>query len=193
MSTTPWEPKNLFSFKKNLYWILTCAEITLASSISVLLTPTVVIDTSMGRSSWVVHHWNSKIWFVFPKTEFSTWIHNHSIRSQHISMLTTCTFMFRQVCTTEPSFLRTTSGMYRRQFEGRHLVVECEEASRLGDKYRALSRRGWKAPQGENIGLEQFRDHFEIITIDRYQEPPEEIARAADVGRMNKRVRNHLG
>ena len=34
----------------------------------------------------------------------------------------TCTFMFRQVCTIEPSFFNATSGMHRRPFEGRHLV-----------------------------------------------------------------------
>ena len=49
-------------------------------------------------------------------------IHKHSCRSQHISVLTTCTFMFRQVCTIEPSFFNTTSGMHRRPLEGRHLV-----------------------------------------------------------------------
>ena len=34
----------------------------------------------------------------------------HSSRSQHISLLTTCTFMFRQVCTTEPSFFKDDIG-----------------------------------------------------------------------------------
>ena len=36
-------------------------------------------------------------------------IHKHSSRFQHISVLSTCTFM-------------TTSGMHRRLFEGRYLV-----------------------------------------------------------------------
>ena len=49
-------------------------------------------------------------------------IHKHSCRSQHISGLTTCTYMFRQVCTMGPSFFNTKSGMHRRLFEGRHLV-----------------------------------------------------------------------
>ena len=40
----------------------------------------------------------------------------------YISVLTSCTFMFRQVCTIEPSFFKTTSGMHRRPFEGRYLV-----------------------------------------------------------------------
>ena len=43
-------------------------------------------------------------------------------RSQHISVLTICTFIFRQVCIIEPSFFKTTSGLHRRPFEGRHLV-----------------------------------------------------------------------
>ena len=45
-------------------------------------------------------------------------IHKHSSRSQHISV---CTLMFRQVCTIEPLFLKTSSGMHHRPFEGRHL------------------------------------------------------------------------
>ena len=48
--------------------------------------------------------------------------YKHSYRSQHISVLTTCTFTFRQVCTIEPSFLNTTTEMHRLLFEGRHLV-----------------------------------------------------------------------
>ena len=49
-------------------------------------------------------------------------IHKHSSGSQHISVLTTCTFVFGQVCTIEPSFFNTTSGMHCLPFAGRHLV-----------------------------------------------------------------------
>ena len=50
-------------------------------------------------------------------------IHRQSCRSEHIiSVLTTCTFMFPQVCIIEHSFFIATSGMYRRPIEGRHLV-----------------------------------------------------------------------
>ena len=49
-------------------------------------------------------------------------IHKHSCRSQHISVLTTSTSVCRRVCTIEPSFCNTTSGMHPRPFEGRHLV-----------------------------------------------------------------------
>ena len=44
--------------------------------------------------------------------------------SQHISVLTTWKFMFRQACIIEPSFFNTTSGMHLRLFEGRHLVFK---------------------------------------------------------------------
>ena len=107
------------------------------------MSPTLVIDTSMERPSRVLQHGNPKIWFsckkkhvylsvsavIFHKqflayTVHIDWcyhaIHKHSCRSVHIFVLTTCTFML--VCTIEPSFLRTTSGMHRRLFEGRHLV-----------------------------------------------------------------------
>ena len=49
-------------------------------------------------------------------------IHKHSSRSQHISVVTTCTFMLQQVSIIEPSFCKTTSGMHCRPFEGRHLI-----------------------------------------------------------------------
>ena len=45
-----------------------------------------------------------------------------SQQQQIISVLITCTFMFRQVCTIEPSFFNT-SGMHRRPFGGRHLFL----------------------------------------------------------------------
>ena len=108
------------------------------------ISPTLVIDTSMEMFSWVpTTAWNLKIdlkkmlTLVFLLSCFvnifylilctligllSHAIHEHSCRSQHISVFTTCTFMFRQVCTIGPSFFNTTSGMHRRPFEGRHLV-----------------------------------------------------------------------
>ena len=48
--------------------------------------------------------------------------HKHSCSFQHISVLTTYTLIFRQVCTIELSFLKTTSGLHRRPFEGLRLV-----------------------------------------------------------------------
>ena len=114
------------------------------------ISPTVVIDTSMERFSRVLQHGNTHIkkidlqlkmpTFVFLLTIYTVMfckqflsytvhidrcyhsVHEHSSRFQHISVLTTCTFMFRRVCIIEPSFFNTTSGMHRRPFEGRHLV-----------------------------------------------------------------------
>ena len=37
------------------------------------ISPTLVIDTSMERSSWVLHHGNPKIWFFFSK-KFKFWL-----------------------------------------------------------------------------------------------------------------------
>ena len=50
-------------------------------------------------------------------------IHKHSCRSQLISALTTCTLMFRQVCTIEPQVKQRRGCIVSRPFEGRQLVV----------------------------------------------------------------------
>ena len=62
---TAWKPKNLIFFFKNVWsWILTCANsqnhLNFAN-----ITPTLVIYTSMERSSQVLQHGNLKIWFFF--------------------------------------------------------------------------------------------------------------------------------
>ena len=67
-------------------------------------------------------------------------IHKHSCRSQHISVLTTCKFMIRKVCTIEPSFFNATSGMHHRPLEGRNLVknyvgIDLPFLIHLGSKY----------------------------------------------------------
>ena len=49
------------------FWILTCAK-ELKSPYVVNISPTVVIDTSMKRSSWVLLHGNPKISFSFQKS-----------------------------------------------------------------------------------------------------------------------------
>ena len=75
------------------------------------------------------------------------------------------------------SFLRRIE---REWWEG--VIEECEEACRLGrvgDMYKALNRlskRDWKAPRSTTITVEQFREHFEGITRDRYEELPRAIA-----------------
>ena len=45
------------------------------------------------------------------------------------SLMTTFTFLIRQIFIIEPLFLNTTSGMHRRSFEGRHLVWKIFESS----------------------------------------------------------------
>ena len=108
------------------------------------ISPTVVNDASMEKSLRVAQHGNPQNLISFKNAYLSVsavilfnllltyavhidWcyyvIHKHSCRSQHISVLTTCTFTFRRVCTIEPSFLKTTSAMHRRLFKGRHLVT----------------------------------------------------------------------
>ena len=54
-------------------------------------------------------------------------IHQHSSRSQHISVFTTCIFMSRQVCVIEPSFFNSTSGIHRHLYEDRHLVAKRDQ------------------------------------------------------------------
>ena len=45
--------------------------------------------------------------------------------SIELFVLTTCAFMFRQVCTIGPSFFNAVSGKHRRPFEGRHELILC--------------------------------------------------------------------
>ena len=72
-STTPWKPKNwIFFSKKFEIRILTKSWNHLSF---VNISPTLVIDTSMVRSSRVVQHGNPKIWFFFQKSsKFEFWL-----------------------------------------------------------------------------------------------------------------------
>ena len=62
-STTPWNPKNLiFFFQKSSkfeFWLLTKSWNNLSF---VNISPTLVIDTSMERSSRVLHHGKPEMW-----------------------------------------------------------------------------------------------------------------------------------
>ena len=80
--------------------------------IFVKISPTVVIDTSMEKSLNIQHMKTSKFYYINTQVGLN------------ISVLTTCTFMFLQVCTVELSFFNTTSGMHRRPFKCRHLVLK---------------------------------------------------------------------
>ena len=79
--------------------------------IFVNISPTLVIDTSMERSSRVLHHGNPKIWFK-KKKSFKlnlTCILTCAEELKSFKKVSTCTYM-------------STSGMHRCPFEGRHLV-----------------------------------------------------------------------
>ena len=75
------------------------------------------------------------------------------------------------------SFLRRIE---REWWEG--VIEECEEACRLGrvgGMCKALNRlrkSRWKVLRSTTITVQQFRDHFEGITRDRYEELPRAIA-----------------
>ena len=69
-STTPWKLKNLIFFQKSLkfeFWLVTMSWNNLSF---VNISPTLVIDTSMERSSRVLQHWSIKIWFKKFEIEF---------------------------------------------------------------------------------------------------------------------------
>ena len=52
------------------------------------ISPTLVIDTSMGRSSRVLHHGNPKIWFFFQKSsKFVFWRRAEITSASSISVL----------------------------------------------------------------------------------------------------------
>ena len=68
-STTPWKPPKFFFSKKFEIWILTKSWNDLSF---VNISPTLVIDTSIERSSRVLHHGNQKISFFFKKVR--NWI-----------------------------------------------------------------------------------------------------------------------
>ena len=64
-STTTWKPKNFNFFSRKFeIWLLTKSWNQLSF---VNISPTLVIDTSMERSSRVLQHGNPKIWFFFKK------------------------------------------------------------------------------------------------------------------------------
>ena len=69
------------------------------------ISPTLVIDASMERSSRVLQHGNPKIWNFFPKSSKLNF--DLCWRAEIIQV--GLTYM-------------STSGMHRRPFEGRHLV-----------------------------------------------------------------------
>ena len=73
------------------------------------ISPTLVIDTSMERSSRVLQHGNP-IFFSIKLELNSTCILTCAEELKSFKWVSTCTYM-------------STSGMHRRPFEGRHLVI----------------------------------------------------------------------
>ena len=66
-STTAWKPKNLNFFSKKFeieFWLVPKS---LNHLNFINISPTLVIDTSVERSSRVLHHGNPKIWFFLKK------------------------------------------------------------------------------------------------------------------------------
>ena len=70
-STTPWKAENLNFFSKKFEIRILTKSWNLL--IFVNISPTLVIDTSMERSSRVLHHGNQKIGFFFSK-KFEFWL-----------------------------------------------------------------------------------------------------------------------
>ena len=75
-STTAWKPENLNFIQNSLkfeFWLLSKSWNHLSF---VNISPTLVIDTSMERSSRVLHHGNPKIWFFFfqKSSKFEFWL-----------------------------------------------------------------------------------------------------------------------
>ena len=90
-STTPWKPRNLIFFQKSLkfkFWLLTKSWNHLSF---VNISPTLVIDTSMERSSQVLHHGNPNFFFFFFKkvrnSNFDFWRRAEITLASSISVL----------------------------------------------------------------------------------------------------------
>jgi len=65
-------------------------------------------------------------------------------------------------------------------------IDECEaacRAGRMGDMYgllKEIGRKGWKAPASSRITVEQFREQFEKVSVNRYEVEPNVIRRAIE-------------
>ena len=80
-STTEWKPKNLNFFQKSSkfeFWLLTKSWNHLSF---VNISPTLVIDTSMERSSRVLQHGNPKIWIFSKKFEIRILTFDEELKS----------------------------------------------------------------------------------------------------------------
>ena len=66
-------PKILFSFQKSSKFEFWLSTNSWNHHSFVKISPTLVIDTSMERPSWVLHHGNPKIWFFQKSSNFDFW------------------------------------------------------------------------------------------------------------------------
>ena len=121
-------PKIWFFFQRSSkfkFWLVTKSWNHL-SSVNISLT--IVIDTSMERSSWVLQHGNIKIWLKKKsKLNFDlyfVWLLFFLSSKLNFDL-------YFELCQRDEiiqvgfnkHLYMTTSGMHRRPFEGRHLVV----------------------------------------------------------------------
>ena len=73
-STTPWKPENLIFFQKSLKLVFWFVLNSWNHHSFVNISPTLVIDTSIERSSRVLQQRNSKIWIFSKKNEIEFWL-----------------------------------------------------------------------------------------------------------------------
>ena len=73
------------------------------------------------------------------------------------------------------------------------MIAECRETcdrGRIGDIYNCLRRLGTKgsrAPESSMITVNEFREHFERLSRDWYEENPSVIERGDERARLRMR------
>ena len=124
-------PRIFFSFKKSLkfeFWLVTMNWNHLSF---VNISPTIVIDTSMERSSRVLQHGHIKIWLFFQKNSevnfdlYFVWLVFFLSSKLNFDLYLTYAKELKSFMEVSTSTYMTTSGMHRRPFQGRHLVLMC--------------------------------------------------------------------
>ena len=78
-STSSWKPKIWIFFQESSKFEFWLSTKSWNHHGFVNISPTLVIDTSMERSSWVLRHGNPKIWIFFQKSsKFEFWLSTNS-------------------------------------------------------------------------------------------------------------------
>ena len=129
-STTAWKPKN-FLFSSEMveieFWlVLKCWNHSSFVNISLTVVANWWIN---GKVFTSILAWKPKnLIFFSKKVKIESclvfWLMPKcwNCPNFELAVLTTCTFILRQVCTIGPSFFNTTYGMHHRPIKGRHLV-----------------------------------------------------------------------